>query len=305
MTFVILLGGGCREREWRPARVRPKPEIGRIDATVIPAIAEQVSEIANQAVQGLCRLAPPPVAHTLGVEEHDQVEPARISELPRAESADTEHGQPARCRRLVLVREGKHAARRCRTEKMIQSGGEDRLRQPGEGSGHPLERPGAGDVGECDGERRPSLGRAQPRGECATVAAPTGAVRNLVEGSLERSVGAAFGHDAKLSRFAAQRPAEGRAVAEYAIEESAGTLIFDQGGCERPIGTALRDGRRQPGLPPGTRVVGRDRLGMHRIVIEERQERHRGPIVLQGSARGRAKRGPTGAAGAAVSGSST
>ena len=102
VALVVLLRSPGRERERRGARVGPELEVGAIDAALVVALAEQGGEIAHEAVQSLRRLAPPPVPHAFGVEEHEQVELARIGELARAEPAHAEHGQPAR-RRLVLV----------------------------------------------------------------------------------------------------------------------------------------------------------------------------------------------------------
>ena len=256
-------------------------------------------------MHGLRRLAPPPVAHTLGVEEHDQGELARIGELARPERPQAEHGEPAGRRRLVRVGGREDAAGDRRAKQMVERAGEHGIRDAGEGRADRLRRPGAGNVGKGGDERRPPPGRAQPQDDAAAIAAAAGGARHALQRALEGSVGAALGHDAKLGRFAGQRPAEGWAVAEHGGQESARLPFAHEGNGKRFVGAAERGRGRKPGLPARICALGGGRLGMHRIVLEEWQEGHRAPIVLQGPTRGTGKGGCTGAAGAAVSGSST
>ena len=305
VALVVLLGGQRGQRERRAPGVGPQPQVGPIQAALVRAFAEQGAEIAHEAVHVLRRLAPPPVAHTLGVEEHDQGKLARIGELTRPERAQAEHGEPAGGRRLVRVGCREDAAGDRRVEQMVERAGEHGIRDAGEGRGDRLRRPGAGNVGKCRDERRPPPGRAQPQDDAAAVAVAAGGSRHALERALEGSVGAALGHDAKLGRFAGQCPAEGWAVAQHGGQESARLPLSREGGGKRVVGAAERGRGRKPSLPARICAAGGGRLGMHRIVLEEWQEGHRAPIVLQGSTRGTGKGGCTGAAGAAVSGSST
>ena len=144
-------------------------------------------------------------------------------------------------------------------------------------------------MGESGGEQRPPLGRPKPQAESAAVTGAAGSIRYLVERALEGGVRASLGHQAKLGRLARQRPAERAAIAEYAVEEPAGAAIAGEGVGERFVGAAESDRCRQPGLSLRTRACARGRLGTDRIILEERQERHRAPIVLQGSAQGTGK----------------
>ena len=281
VALVILLGRQRRERERRRTRVGPEPELRAIHTALVGAFGEQGGEIANEAVQGFRDFAPPPVAHALRVEQHDQGEFARIGELACTEPAHAEHGQPARCSRRVALCKREGAACSRLPQQMIQCAGEHGFRNAGESRSHRLKRPGAGKVGERGGERCPVLCRPQPPGDAATVAAAGGEPRYLVEHALERRVGAAFGHQAKLGRFAGQHAAERGGVAEHAVEEVAGVPVAREGGGEGLIGATACRRRRAPSLPTRARAVARVRLGIHRIVRQKGQERHRAPIVLQ------------------------
>ena len=114
------------------------------------------------------------------------------------------------------------------------------------------------------------------------VTGAAGRVRYLIERALERVVGATLGHHAKLGRLARQCPAESGGVAEYAVEEVAGAAVVHEGVGERLFGAAECGRCRQPGLTAGARALARGRLGTNLIVLQERQKRHRAPIVLQG-----------------------
>ena len=107
-----------------------------------------------------------------------------------------------------------------------------------------------------------------------------------------------LGHHAKLGRLARQRPAESGGVAEYAVEEAAGASVAYEGVGERLFGAAECNRLRSPGLTAGARALARGRLGTNLIVLQERQKRHRAPIVLQGLTR----RIDKGSGGGAVSG---
>ena len=183
-------------------------------------------------------------------------------------------------------------------KQMIERSGNCGIGTPGEGRRHLFRRPRAGDVGKRCGEQCPPLGRPEPLGEGATVTGAAGRARYLVERALERVVGAVLGHHAKLGRLARQCPAESGGVAEYAVEEAAGASVAH----ERRWRTTLPRRRVQPPPPPGltagARALARGRLGTNLIVLQERQKRHRAPIVLQGLARRIGK----GSGGGAVSG---
>ena len=112
---------------------------------------------------------------------------------------------------------------------MLEGGGEHRVGGPGEGAPHPLQRPGAGDVGERGGEQGPLLGRAQPGGEGAALALAAGGGRDVLKHILERGIGTLLGHDAKPGGVADDRLTEGGAVPEYAVEEGAGARLADEG----------------------------------------------------------------------------
>ena len=164
----------------------------------------RAANVAHQAVQGIGSLATPLVAHPLGVEQHEQVQLARVSKLARAESAHAEHGEPARRCRFVIVGRCEGAAGCGFPKEMVESAGERGVGEAGEGRGHGLWRPCAGELGERRGERRPPLGRPKPPGEGAAVAIARSGTRQRVEHALECGVRAALGQDAKLGRLAAQ-----------------------------------------------------------------------------------------------------
>ena len=303
VAFVVLLGGQRGQCKRRRTRIGPESEVGPIDGTVVAAVAEQGDEIAHEAMQRFARPAPPPVAYALRIVEHDEGEVARIGELARAQGAHPEHGQPARLGGRAGLRRREDAARCQPVEQMVEGAGKRRLREPRQRRGHRLERPGAGDFGKRSGEPRPSLACPQPLQDGATVGGAAGLDRHLVERALQGSLGAALGHDAKLGRFAGERLRESGTAAEHAVEEVCGAAVAHQGGGERLIGAAARGSGRTPRFP--ARALGRGRPGMHCVIRKKRQERHRTPIVLQGLQCRTSKGRYTGAAGEAVSASST
>ena len=81
-------------------------------------------------------LAPPTVLHPLRVEQHEEVERARISQLARAERADTEDGHPACSTRLVAIRGLEDTARRCLLEQPVKSAGDGGIGNAGQGRRH-------------------------------------------------------------------------------------------------------------------------------------------------------------------------
>ena len=264
VALVVLLRSPSRERERRGSRIGPELEVGAIDTAFVAALAEQGGEIAHEAVQGLRRLAPPLMPHAFGVEEHEQAELARIGKLARAEPAHAEHGQPAR-RRCILVWGCESAPRGGIPKQVVERAREHGIGEPGEGCGDPIEGPRACDVGKRDGQRRPPPELPKPTGEDAAVAARAGGARYLVERARERSARALLGHQAKLGRLAGQRPAEGRGVAEHALEEGTRPAIAIKGSCERLFVAAERDGCREPSVTTRARAFARDRFGANRI----------------------------------------
>ena len=141
------------------------------------------------------------MAHALGVEQHEQVERARIGELAGAETAHAEHGEPRR-RRFVPVGRREAAPREGLPQQVVERAGEHGIGKPAERLGDPIQRPGAGDFGERHGERRAPPERPKPAGEDAAICRLTGGVRDLVERARVRGAGALLGHLPKLSRLA-------------------------------------------------------------------------------------------------------
>ena len=250
-------------------------------------------------MQGFRGLAPPPMLHPLRVEQHEQAERARIGKLARAEPTDTEHCQPAgRCGLIGVGRRKGAPHAPASLKQMFERSGNCDIGNPGEGRRHIIQRPCAGDAGKRDGEQCAPFGRPEPLGGGATVTGAAGRARYLIERALERILGATLGHHAKLGRLARQCTAESGGVAKYAVEEAAGASVAHEGVGERLFCTAECGRRRQPGLAPGARALARGRLGTNLIVLQERQKRHRAPIVLQGLTRRIGK----GSGGGAVSG---
>ena len=232
VALVVLLGSRSRERERRGTRVGPELEVGAIDAAFVGALAEQGGEIAHEAVQCLGGFASPPVLHAFGIEQHEQVELARIGELACAEPANAEHGQPAR-HRFVLVWRREDAPCGGLPEQVVERAFEHGIGKPGESCGDPIERPGPGQIGERYGERRPPLGAPQQPGEDPAISRLTGGVRYLRKRARKRSARALFSHQAKLGRLAGQRPADGGSIAEHAVEEGTCPASAIKGSRER------------------------------------------------------------------------
>ena len=150
-------------------------------------------------------------------------------------------------------------------KQVVERAREHGIGEPGEGCGDPIQRPGACDVGERDGERRAPPELPKPTGEDAAVAARAGDVCDLVERACERGARALLGHQAKLGRLAGQRPAEGRGVAEHALEEGTRPAIAVQGSREGLFGAAEPYGCRVPIVTTRARAFARDRFGVNRI----------------------------------------
>ena len=270
VALVVLLRSRDRERQRCRAHVGPELEIGPVDAAIAGPLAEQGGEVANQPVKRIRGLAPPAVLHPLRVEQHEQVELARIGELACAECADAEHGQPAHRCRLIAIHGHEGAARRCLRKQLVERAGNGGIGEAGQGFRHLVQRPGPGNVGQRDSEQCPPLGRLEPLEKGAAAIGAVRGTRYLLDCVRECRVRAVLGHQAKLGRLAGQPAAKRGAVAENAVEESASAPIADECVGERFIGAAEHGCHRQPGIAPGARAFARGRLGANRVILEER-----------------------------------
>ena len=148
---------------------------------------------------------------------------------------------------------------------MVERAREHGIGEPGEGCSDAIERPGAGDVGERYGERRPPPELPKPTREDAAITARTGGARYLVERARERGARALLGHQTKLGRLAGQRPAEGRGVAEHALEEGTRLAIAIEVSRKRLFGAAEPGSRCEPSVTTRAGAFARDGFGANRI----------------------------------------
>ena len=154
-VLVIGLGGQHRERQRGRGRIGPEPEVGAEDVAVGGTMLQQADEIAGEPDEEILHRSPALIGDLGRVVENDEVDVARVVELPRAELAHGDDDEPGVVAGPRRIGEYQLAAAGGPGQQVVggdRQGGVGELAQP---SGDRGERPLAGEVGQRHGERQP------------------------------------------------------------------------------------------------------------------------------------------------------
>jgi hypothetical protein len=148
--FIIGFGGergndqGCRGGVW------PKSQIDAKDVAIGGCVLQQSHEIARQAHEAfLCCLASG-VADLFPLKEQDEIDIARVIQLPGAKLAQTEDDQATVAFGIIWKGERNLAGGRQIAEQVADGRLQRHLGKLAEGRGNLLQRPKAGDVRRGD-----------------------------------------------------------------------------------------------------------------------------------------------------------
>ncbi len=153
-ALVVGLGGQHRERQRGRGRIGPQPEVGAEDIAVGGAMLQQADEIAGEPDEEILHRSPALIGDLGRVVEDDEIDVARIIELPRAELAHADDDEPGVMTRPRRIGEGELAAGGGPRQQVVggdREGGVGELAQP---TGDRGERPLAGEIGQRDHERQ-------------------------------------------------------------------------------------------------------------------------------------------------------
>ena len=159
-ALVVELGRLHRHGKRRRARVGTQPEVSAEDVAVGRGLRHELHQHPRAAHEMPRHKLVAAQRRRVAVVEQDEIDVARVVELAGAELAHAEHGER---RRLGLAAEAELAV----ALELQQDRSGERVQAPGgegaEFAGHPVERPGSGDVGDGDGQGDAALELAQPR----------------------------------------------------------------------------------------------------------------------------------------------
>ena len=254
VALVVDLGVVDRQGEGMPRRMRSEPQVGAEDVAVLGLGLQEVDEAARQPDAERHRALGPAIAQPLGVEEHDQVDVARVVQLAGAELAHAEDEHTRGVHRCGLDLAAASALR----EQMGERALDRAVGQIGERLGDLLERPQAGEVAQTHQERVAAAGAAQAGHQ-------PGSLRGRHGGELRREHA-----ESPVRTLLAQQPQHARLGTEHLGEERAAR---EQGTQEIVVASGTRSDERgevrirrhlaqmQPALEP---ALGELRLGHQR-----------------------------------------
>ena len=252
VALVVLLGILDRQRQRMAGRMGAQPQIGAEDVAIARAVLEQVDQRAGEAHGERHRPLAAAIGHALGLEQHDQVDVARVVELEGAELAHAEDHDAAGAERLVR-RVGRDLATLGRlAQRELERARDGEIGEAGERRGDLLERPQAGDVGERGEQREPAPAAAEQRHDPGAARLGLGgdAGHHRLAGGI-RPLAQQRAQDVGLGE---QRLAEEGTVAEHRGEQR---LRLDRSAGRVEAGQRVGQARpaREPALG-GRRIAG-------------------------------------------------
>ena len=160
-ALVIVEGRRGRHRDLRRSGVGTQPQVDAEDVALRRALLQQLDELAGQAHEQHRRLDAVHQRRRVGIEQHDEVDVARVVELARAHLAHGEHHIAGADLRTLGIGRREMTGLLGPGQKMADRKGNGGVGERGERLGDAHHAPHPADVGERDEERRLRLHLAQ------------------------------------------------------------------------------------------------------------------------------------------------
>jgi hypothetical protein len=160
--FVIGVGAGQRERDRVGAGIRPQAQVDAQNVAIARALLQQSRQSLGDSHEQLPGFDAWRNRAGARIEQHDEVDVARIVQFARAMLAERQHDKPAAALRIGRLRIDEEPGRRgVLAQQETQSAGDGAVGKAGQSLRHLDEIPHAADIGQRDQQRRLALGEAQ------------------------------------------------------------------------------------------------------------------------------------------------
>ena len=239
VPLVVELGGVGRDGERVARQMRAQAQVGTEHVTVARLALQEMDERAGEAHGQRHRALRTAIAEAVVVIEDDEVDIARVVELPCPVLAHGEDHEAALGHGMGRIVDDQLATAAGLLDEMLDRALDGEVGEAGERLGDTLQGPGAAEVGEAHQQRHPPADPPQARHQPGAVGGVDGSGLGL-----ERFPGAVGPMAEKVVqqvRLGRQRLGEERAAAEDAVQQGApGGLLLDDGhylaGPGRPQG---------------------------------------------------------------------
>ena len=182
-ALVVEFRGLDRHRQWGRARIRAEPEIGAEDVAVGRRLRHELNQQAGRPHEVARQLLVSGQGRGVAVVEEDEVDVARVVEFAGPQLAHAQHGEGCRLR-VAAERELPVAFEL--EQDGIGEGAQAPGREIAQFARDAVERPGIGNVGDCNAERHAPLEAPEPDGD--VVGRGAGRRVRLHRGNLGREV---------------------------------------------------------------------------------------------------------------------